>query len=265
LAENIKNLPGGYDYYMRQIHGNDFNWIKVHLMGEYGSSFNGEPVYKHYWNERVHLAKDQLKPVSGLPLRMSFDWGYQNPACVIYQIMPNGRFFCFEEVIAENISMRDFCVSYVKPVLKDRFRMCRDIHITGDPAGLSHDAHSGMTSFQEIRSIFGVKPIPSPIQKPDDRIGAVCNYLKRMIDTETSGFMLDPSCVMLREGFNGGYHYAKVSTTGRDKPKPEKNEHSHCHDALQYACCDSDEGYESANVKRKKAGVQTTGGWGGAV
>jgi hypothetical protein len=49
-------------------------------------------------------------------------------------------------------------------------------------------------------------------------------------------FQLDPSCKVLRKGFNGGYHYKKIQGTEEKYTKePTKNRWSHPHDALQYA------------------------------
>jgi hypothetical protein len=46
-----------------------------------------------------------------------------------------------------------------------------------------------------------------------------------------------PECKTLRKGFNGGYRYRKIGTSGSAKytPEPDKNEYSHPHEALQYA------------------------------
>ena len=50
------------------------------------------------------------------------------------------------------------------------------------------------------------------------------------------GFVIDPSCSVLRKGFMGGYRYSRVQVSGteRYREEPDKNEYSHPHDALQY-------------------------------
>jgi hypothetical protein len=40
---------------------------------------------------------------------------------------------------------------------------------------------------------------------------------------------------MLINGFDGGYHY-EYNQSEQLRDKPEKNEYSHPHDALQYIC-----------------------------
>ena len=51
-------------------------------------------------------------------------------------------------------------------------------------------------------------------------------------------FRLDGRCEMIRRGFMGKYQYRKMQVGGADRysDRPEKNEYSHIHDALQYAC-----------------------------
>ena len=67
------------------------------------------------------------------------------------------------------------------------------------------------------------------------RLEAVRQPLSEMIDGEPA-FLLSPTCKMLRRGFNSGYRYRrmKIAIAERYDDKPEKNEYSHVHDALQY-------------------------------
>ena len=64
-----------------------------------------------------------------------------------------------------------------------------------------------------------------------------------MIDGEP-GLLLSPHCRVLRKGFAGGYHYARVRMSGDDRyhDRADKNEFSHPHDALQYVMLGAGEG-----------------------
>jgi hypothetical protein len=44
-AENIENLPGGYEYYQRMVKGKNKEWIKVFVLAQYGTISSGKPVY----------------------------------------------------------------------------------------------------------------------------------------------------------------------------------------------------------------------------
>ena len=48
-------------------------------------------------------------------------------------------------------------------------------------------------------------------------------------------FLVSPVCTQLIKGFRSGYRY-KVKKNGEMEDKPDKNEFSHIHDALQYGC-----------------------------
>jgi hypothetical protein len=63
-----------------------------------------------------------------------------------------------------------------------------------------------------------------------------------MIDGD-SGILIDPKCINLIKGFDGGYHYRRMQVSGeRYEEKPSKNRFSHVHDALQYMLLGAGEG-----------------------
>lgn len=66
-AENVQNHVLGYDYWLRQVPGKDDQWIRVFLLGQYGSVHDGKPVYGEY-NDGLHC-KD-INPIQGVELRI---------------------------------------------------------------------------------------------------------------------------------------------------------------------------------------------------
>jgi len=79
-------------------------------------------------------------------------------------------------------------------------------------------------------------------------------------------FLLSEKCEMLRRGFISGYRYEqKVRLAGEIfKDKPEKNEFSHVHDALQYAALEYVPRYSrkrSASTKKSYQIASTIGGY----
>src|SRR6185436_4112801 len=81
-AENIQNLPGGYEYYSRQVGGKSKEWIKVFLLAQYGTISDGKVIYPE-WNDETHCRNVGVIP--GLPLLLGFDYGL-TPACVVCQV-----------------------------------------------------------------------------------------------------------------------------------------------------------------------------------
>jgi hypothetical protein len=65
------------------------------------------------------------------------------------------------------------------------------------------------------------------------------------------GLLVDPSCLMIKKGFLGGYHYRRLNVSGSERfdDKPNKNRYSHVHDALQYALLGAGEGRRVMNHK----------------
>ena len=116
-----------------------------------------------------------------------------------------------------------------------------EIDIYGDPAGDFRSQTDERTPFQIMRQC-GLKAKPAPSNDVALRIEAVDSALSRLLDGKP-GFLLDRKCVNLKKGFNGGYHYRRLQTSGdRYDEKPLKNRYSHVHDALQYLMMGAGEG-----------------------
>jgi hypothetical protein len=104
-----------------------------------------------------------------------------------------------------------------------------------DPASWASysSANGGFTSNAlMVQEQCGVEFTPSR-QELDLRISAVDQLLIRR-----GGFLIDPQCFMIINGFVGGYVREENPRLGDKnyKEQPIKNNFSHIHDALQYAC-----------------------------
>ena len=102
---------------------------------------------------------------------------------------------------------------------------------------------------------YGLKALPAPSNDVALRIESVDTALQRLIDGK-AGFTIDPKCINLKKGFNGGYHYRRLQTSGdRYDEKPFKNRYSHVHDALQYLMMGAGEGrtlFAGQKTKKRK-------------
>ena len=239
-AENIRNLPAGYEYYFRQIPGKQKEWIKVFLLGTYGTVATGKPVYPEFSDE-LHCRK--VSPLPRIPILLGFDYGI-TPACVITQLTPRGQFLVLDEIFAKDMGIRQFARDVVKPFLAINYRDFT-YQAVGDPAGASRRDTDEKTCFMELAE-EGIACVPAISNTFVARREAVAKHLTRMTDG-MPGFLLDPKCEMLRRGFNGRYQYRRLQVIGREEYRdvPEKNDFSHLHDALQYASLFS----QSANLK----------------
>lgn len=250
LAENVRNQPLGYAYWRQQLSGQDDEWIKVHILGEYGNVFAGRPVYEGAYSDDVHLASRPLGVYRGLPIWLGWDFGL-DPACCAVQMAPNGQVRVLREWVSEDTGLNQFVTSTVKPALTNAFQGMRIISRC-DPAG-NQRAQTDETTCVQILGSLGIPTEVAPTNDYLPRREAVLKLLQRRIGDE-SGLLLDPSCRTLREGFLGGYQYARIQASGEERyrDQPEKSFYSHIAEALQYVCLSMDSSF-SAETRTGKA------------
>jgi hypothetical protein len=231
-AENIQNLKGGFDYYMRAVQaGKDDEWVKVFILGQYGSLQSGRPVYPEY-KDNIHCAKEELKPYRGLPLVLGWDFGL-NASCVICQLSPKGEMLVLDEIVSEEMGIQRCIRDLVIPKLKNEYGELKVAGV-GDPAGSQRSQTTEQTCFQILQE-NGLEVESAYTNEFAARREAVSYYLTRMVEGRPA-FIISPRCTLLRKGFLGRYSYRKmrVSGTERFSDKPNKDLYSHPHDALQY-------------------------------
>lgn len=236
-AENVNNIEGGYAYWYQQLPGKSREWIKVFVMGQYGTIHDGRPVYPE-WKEEVHYSAVELTVMRGLPLLLGWDFGL-TPAVVFAQMLPTGQLRIIDELCAEGMGIKQFARDIVKPHIAT-FYNGMAIRAWGDPmggTGAENDAEA--TCYREL-SLAGLPAVPARSNEFLTRYAAVADFLTRMVDGE-AGILIGPKCRKLRKGFNGGYKRQRIQVSGgqndvRFKDEPLKNEFSHPHDALQYIC-----------------------------
>jgi hypothetical protein len=233
-AENIQHLPGGHEYYLRQVAGKTKEWIKVFLLAQYGTISDGKPIYPE-WNDEIHCRKANQYP--GRPLLLGFDYGL-TPACAICQISPRGQLVVLAELFAKDMGIRQFARDVVKPFLALNFHGY-SFQACGDPSGIARKDTDEKTCFMELAE-EGIACVPASTNSFVGRREAVAKYLTRMVDGQPC-LIVDPSCDMIRRGFNGRYQFKRLQVVGEEKYRdvPDKNDFSHLHDALQYAALHS--------------------------
>lgn len=234
-AENVRNHTLGYGYWMRQLPGKTLEWIKVYVLGQYGTVHDGKPVYPEY-NDALHCRA--VKPIKGTKLDIGLDFGL-TPAAVICQKDAWGKLLVLDELCGEDMDFRQFLQDILIPQLtnvypewwanKDELIRC-----IGDPAGEQKSQADAKTCFEEAKAA-GLKIKAAVTNSFLPRRGAVAWFMSKL-SVGKPMLVLDPCCHLLRKGFNGGYKYRRVQVTGEERytDEPVKNRFSHPHDALQY-------------------------------
>ncbi len=253
VAENKKHMMDSY--YPNLIQGKTKSWIDVYVMNRLGHIQDGKPVYNMFRTD-VHVANEEIPVADGMPLFIGLDFGL-TPAAVFGQKV-RGRWLLLQEIVAFDMGIVRFTELLKYEIAKTYKGLVIDIY--GDPAGDFRVQTDEATPFQIMRS-QGIKARPAPSNDVSLRIEAVETALSRLVEGK-SGFLLNNSCVNLKKGFNGGYHYRRIQTSGdRYDEKPNKNKYSHVHDALQYMLMGAGEGKQLTVGISTPSSVVKTRGW----
>lgn len=225
-AENIIYLPD--NYYENLSIGEDDEFIKVYVDGNYGYVKEGKPVYPDY-NDSIHCSAYEVP--HDVQVYRGWDFGL-TPCCVFAYIDPHGFFRVFDELVSEDLGIDQFSDSVLLHCASKYPQMTfEDI---GDPAGEKR----GETDMKSCFEILHGKNIPirGGLQDVTIRIESVKKPMNNLIQGK-SQLQVHRRCKVLRKGFQGRYQYKEVKVSGaqvRYHDRPDKNMWSHPHDALQY-------------------------------
>lgn len=240
-AENLPNLPAGY--YEEQIKGAEEWYVRRMVDNLFGADRSGKPVYPEF-NDHLHVAREPLEPIAGLPIAIGVDAGL-TPAAIFGQRLPNGAWRILRELVtAENESCgANRFGELLLLTLQAHYRAWLlsnhgpQIELWADPSaffGGDKQSEDDLAWADTVARKLGLPIRPAPSNALTHRLEAVRAPLGRMIDGRPS-FQLDPRCGRLRAGFNSTYRFRRRPTGDESyDDKPEKNAASHPHDALQY-------------------------------
>jgi hypothetical protein len=237
LAENLKWLPGGSDYYGEMQRGKSQAWIKTRILNQVALVIEGEPVWPAFRRE-LHVAKDVLKPIENHPIWIAADFG-RSPGVLFAQSV-NNRVIVLDELQGHNIGAVGFAPQ-VKRRLAQKYPGF-EIVAYGDPKGRDKTQTDERTAYD----IFGANGIPmkaAPVKQNliDTRIEAVEYLLGQLYDGRPR-LQISPNCRTLIAACEGGYCYDRKMRSAELKTEPAKNRFSHLADALQYLAISMGEG-----------------------
>lgn len=245
-AENLENLPGGRNYYVKQAALMSPDKCRRMVHNKFGAVRDGMPVYPEFSNAR-HVAEAPLEPIKGLPLRIGIDAGL-TPAAVIGQHTKFGQ----TRLLAELATFleEDDQLAAVGPtafgealadLLASRFPGFPVEFAAIDPSAAKGVDGSGneLSWLQTAAKVSKLKIRPAPVPNNDltIRLEAVRRPLTKTIEGGQPALLICPTMKILRRGFNSGYKYRRTMLAGKEgryENKPVKNQFSHVHDAAQY-------------------------------
>jgi hypothetical protein len=200
------------------------------------SVFGGKKVYPEF-SRKFHVANSSLLPLVIESIRkantrviVGWDNTGLSPAAVLTIINTLGQWLIFKEFCGDDIEIVKFG-NGLKGWCGQELPAKTEYRHIGDPAGKTRDSMK-MSPAQYLNLKCGIQ-IETGIQIFKVRRESVAQALRETIMGEPK-LLIDPSCVELIAGFDGGYNFPEIGSTGMYNTEPEKNMYSHIHDALQY-------------------------------
>lgn len=218
------------DYYENMVIGKTRAWANVYVLNKYAALVEGRPVYPTFRRD-AHVAAQRLVVNKAQPVIVGVDFG-RTPAAAFLQQVPGGGWRLIHELMAKNMGAKRFANLFKQEIARLGWSDCQ-FEIFGDPSG-DDMVQSDETSPMMMMRNAGVPVREAATNDPSVRIEAVEQLLDRLIDG-VPALLVSPHCVVAIAGFEGAYHYRRKATSGEHyEPKPDKNRHSHVHDAIQY-------------------------------
>lgn len=248
-AENVENHNEGFGYWRKML-GMSQDKIDRFVLCKWVTKKAGRPVYPE-WVHEFHVAKKPLEFYRNLPVIIGQDFG-RTPCAVIGQVGLDGQMRILEEVVSDNMDIETFVTTKLRPLLINKYEfICVRTMCFCDPAGADANQVDPLTMMIKMNNL-GIHTEASPVtpygqkgyhNSSVTRINNVSEVLNRRIG-QAPAIIVDPSCKVLIDGFNGGYHYRRMRLDGADEEdakyadEPDKKHPvSDVHDALQYWVC----------------------------
>ena len=211
----------------------------------------GKPFYDGYHIE-AHRRKD-LKLNKDLPIIRGWDFGYHHPGIVFAQLQRD-RLVVYREYMGSDITLRKFRDEVIimsaeiirTGELQDG---CREFIDYGDPAGNQKSDKDDLTSVEilsekdiQLTSIFSTYQMRKAII--EDKLHTYDQNIPMLI--------VDEKCVIIDEGFQGGYHYPEKILKAYPENPEKDGWYEHLFNALEYICVNifnvrKDDGYSNEN------------------
>lgn len=232
-AENIHVVGRGYYHNLVRINAHRKWWVNINVHNRPGFRTDQDTPYATeegpLWDDDAMMSQETLEPHRELPVIVGIDGGL-TPAAVYTQIAPNLQARILAEVPLYRGRMRELADRMLE-VEARRFQGCEFVTDCEPSLGAGEDTEEG-SDRKKLETFLGRKVGLARTNNPEDRWQAVID--KMLVKAGAPMLLIDPSCVILRRGFNGSYRFAQVNGT-TDRGNIKRDFTTHSHDALQAA------------------------------
>lgn len=232
--ENKHNLRPGYYEDLEKDYADRPDLLKTLVQGTWGVTVVGKLVYTEF-NRALHVAKSSLIPRTAMEIIRGWDNTGLSPAISLSYISPTGQWRIFKEFTWEEAGIDDATEEMIVWCNMNLHNKCTFNDI-GDPAGTQRDSVKKTPAYyirEKAKEYGKTIDIKKGIQTFKIRREAVAGRLSKLINGEPA-LLIDPSCTMITDGFEGGYSFPEIGNSGVFKLEPAKNIYSHIHDSIQY-------------------------------
>jgi hypothetical protein len=223
-------LPAAYYENIEDAYRDRPEMKKRYVDGEWGSVFDGKPVFGNEFAWDLHVAKEHLVPAPSVPIHRGWDFGL-TPACIIGQVHPSGKVLLLRELWSDDMGIDEFADT-VNDFCRREYGPETTYEDVGDPAGHARSMTDERSCY-DILSSKGIYAVEAETNALLPRLEAV----KRQLAKNPKGkakVQIDPRCLRLIDGFSGGYKYKERGNAGTHADQPDKNKYSHIMDATEY-------------------------------
>lgn len=245
-AENRRAVSRGYYDNQARINAHRPWYVKRMVDGIPGMTRGTDLVYDKYDDETM-FSKVTLDVYPQIPVIVGIDEG-MTPAAAYCQEGPGGQGRTLAEIALERGGMEELADAMLALEASPRFKHC-EFHTVCDPsmtAGEPDVVKSGSgklevregiqrgSSRQMLAKLLGRQVHEAQTNQPARRWGAVREKIGKNLGPGRPGYVIDPSCKVIRRGKLQTYHFLPVRGTN-DLSRVAKTFDSHATEAEQYA------------------------------
>ena len=243
-AENLQALGPNYYHQATQLNAHRPWWVRLMIDCRPGFNRDTPVIYPHF-DDDVHVSGATLAPIPQLPVLVGIDGGFM-PAAVYAQEMGDGQLRILGEVVLERGGAGELgraMLAFEAHRFPARYGSSFEFRDNADPstcAGEDNPALSDGAALEEgsfrirLARRLGRNVKLADTNELSPRIAAIGDKIDLNLGAGRPGLLLDPSCKVLRRGFNQTFHYRTTRGTN-DIASISKTVDSHACEAAQYA------------------------------